>query len=64
MNPFVDRQVGGVSEGLLALRTHVRLRVLVLLHVDPQTSSVGKTFLASRTLVGFVAGVNMLMFLQ
>ena len=64
MNPLVNSQVGRVGEGLLTLRTDIRLGLLVLLHVNPQTSSVGKTFLAGGALVRFVPRVDVVMLLQ
>ena len=53
-----------MGEGLLALGADIGLRLLVLLHVNPETSSVGKTFLTGLALVGFVSGVDVVMLLQ
>ena len=64
VDPLVNCQVGAVGEGLLTLGTDVGLRLLVFLHVNPQTSSVGKTFLTGGALVRFVTRVDVVMFLQ
>ena len=53
-----------MGEGLLTLRTNIGLRLLVLLHVNPQAPSVSKTFLACFALVGFVPCVNVVVLLQ
>lgn len=64
VNPLVHGEMTGVTEGLLTLGTRVGLRLLVLLTVDPQTTSVGKAFVTLCALIRFVPCVNVLVLLQ
>ena len=64
VNPLVNCEVGGVSEGLLTLGTNIRLSLLVLLGVDPQAPTIGETFLAGIALVRLISRVDVLVFLQ
>ena len=56
----------GIFTCMCHVTVHVQVQVPVhlLLHVNPQTASVGKTFLTGGALVRLISRVDVLMFLQ
>ena len=64
MHPLVNYKMRGMTKLLIAIFAHIRFLVRMLLAVQPEGTTVGKTLIALRTRVRFVPRVRVAVLFQ